>query len=142
MSIGLRVVILLVCAYAGWETAGLQFGRLPEPQQLTQKVVRHPNRLNTLMKKPKLHVEEQSQPRNIQRADIAPVTVMRWLSMDILRRSLRKKRPQKSGNRVACEVSHVAGRNLRRILEVTKLREIACAASQQPITMFRILINR
>jgi hypothetical protein len=24
------------------------------------------------MKKPKLHVEEQSQPRNIQRADIAP----------------------------------------------------------------------
>ena len=25
------------------------------------------------MKKPKLHVEEQPQPRNIQRADIAPI---------------------------------------------------------------------
>ena len=37
MSISFRVVMVLVCAYAGWETARLQFGELPDPQQLAQK---------------------------------------------------------------------------------------------------------
>ena len=30
------VPMVLVCAYAGWEAASLQFGDLPDPQQLTQ----------------------------------------------------------------------------------------------------------
>jgi hypothetical protein len=46
MSISFRVVMILVCAYAGWETASLQFGELPEPQQLTQKVFPNLNRLS------------------------------------------------------------------------------------------------
>jgi hypothetical protein len=33
MAIGLRIVILLCCAYAGWQTASVQFGELPEFQQ-------------------------------------------------------------------------------------------------------------
>jgi hypothetical protein len=36
MSIGLRIVIVLVCAYAGWYTASVQFGELPKPQQQEQ----------------------------------------------------------------------------------------------------------
>jgi hypothetical protein len=39
MSIGFRVVIVLVCAYAGWQTASVQFGELPELQHLTQSGV-------------------------------------------------------------------------------------------------------
>ena len=39
MSIGFRVAIVLVCAYAGWQTASVQFGELPEPQYLTQSGV-------------------------------------------------------------------------------------------------------
>jgi hypothetical protein len=39
MSIGIRVAIVLVCAYAGWQTANVQFGELPEPQHLTQSGV-------------------------------------------------------------------------------------------------------
>jgi hypothetical protein len=37
MFISFRIVVVLFCAYAGWETANLQFGDLPEPQQLTHK---------------------------------------------------------------------------------------------------------
>jgi hypothetical protein len=37
MSITFRVVMVLVCAYAGWETASLQFGELPDPQQQVHK---------------------------------------------------------------------------------------------------------
>ena len=44
MSISFQVVMVLVCAYAGWETASLQFVELPEPQQLTQEVVPDTNR--------------------------------------------------------------------------------------------------
>jgi hypothetical protein len=36
MSISFRVVMVLVCAYAGWDTASLQFGDLPDSQQLTK----------------------------------------------------------------------------------------------------------
>jgi hypothetical protein len=36
MSIGFRIVIVVVCAYAGWQTAGVQFGELPEPRQPNQ----------------------------------------------------------------------------------------------------------
>ena len=64
MSIGFRVAIVLVCAYAGWQTASAQFGELPEPQHLTQSGVLPPAGFNQ-MKKPKLHVEEQPQPRNV-----------------------------------------------------------------------------
>jgi hypothetical protein len=39
MSIGFRVVMVLVCAYAGWQTAGVQLGELPEPQHLTSGVL-------------------------------------------------------------------------------------------------------
>jgi hypothetical protein len=39
MSIGFRVAIVLVCTYAGWQTASVQFGELPEPQHLTQSGV-------------------------------------------------------------------------------------------------------
>jgi hypothetical protein len=37
MSIGFRVGVVLVCAYAGWQTASAQFAELPNPQQLTQE---------------------------------------------------------------------------------------------------------
>ncbi len=37
MSIGLRVIMILVCAYAGWQTASVQFGDVSEPQHLTQE---------------------------------------------------------------------------------------------------------
>ena len=37
MSIGFRVAIVLVCAYAGWQTAGVR--ELPEPQHLTSGVL-------------------------------------------------------------------------------------------------------
>jgi len=40
MSIGFRVAIVLVCAYAGWQTASVQFGELPEHHDLTQSGVR------------------------------------------------------------------------------------------------------
>lgn len=36
MSMGFRVAIVLVCAYAGWQAAGVQFGELPESQHLAQ----------------------------------------------------------------------------------------------------------
>ena len=44
MSISFQVVMVLVCAYAGWETASLQFVELPTTQQSTQVVV--PNQLD------------------------------------------------------------------------------------------------
>ena len=47
MSITFRVLMILACAYAGWETANFQLEQLPEPQQLTQEVVPNPNRLET-----------------------------------------------------------------------------------------------
>ena len=73
------------------------------------------------MKKPTLHVE-RPQPRNIQRADIAPtdgytLVVDGHFKTAVCGRGSRKK----SGDRVACEISDVASRNLRRIVEVTSL---------------------
>jgi hypothetical protein len=73
------------------------------------------------MKKPKLSVEDP-QSRNIQRADIGPsdgyaLVVDGHFKTEFVEKGAAKK----SGNRVACEVSDVAGRNLRRILEVTSL---------------------
>jgi hypothetical protein len=35
MPIGLRVIVILACAYAGWQTAGVHSGKLPELQQRT-----------------------------------------------------------------------------------------------------------
>ena len=32
MSIAIRILLLLCCAYAGWEAAGIQYGELQEPQ--------------------------------------------------------------------------------------------------------------
>ena len=73
------------------------------------------------MKKPKLSVEDP-QPRNIQRADIAPSDgyslVVRWAFQDAV---CGKSSRSEGSNRVACEVSDVAGRNLRRIVEITSL---------------------
>ena len=46
MSITIRVLFILVCAYAGWETASFQLQRLPEFEQLTQEVVLDSNGLN------------------------------------------------------------------------------------------------
>ena len=46
MSIKFRVLFILVCAYAGWETASFQLQRLPESEQLTQEVVLESNGLN------------------------------------------------------------------------------------------------
>ena len=73
------------------------------------------------MKQPTLHVE-QPQPRNIQRADIAPtdgyaLVVDGHFKTQFAGKGSRKK----SGDRVACEVSDVASRNLRLIVEVTSL---------------------
>jgi hypothetical protein len=70
MSISFQVVMVLACAYAGWETASLQFVELPTTQQSTQDVVSDGNKL-THYEKPKRQVEDP-QPRNVQRADIAP----------------------------------------------------------------------
>ena len=36
MAVGLRIVIFLCCAYAGWQTASVQFGEMPESQQQEQ----------------------------------------------------------------------------------------------------------
>ena len=63
MSIIIRIVIIAACAYAGSAIAGAQFRDLHDHHQIAQK---------TNMKKPTLQIQEQ-QPRNIQRADIAPV---------------------------------------------------------------------
>ena len=73
------------------------------------------------MKKPKLHVENP-QPRAIQRADIAP-TDGYALVVDghFKTQFVEEGAAKKSGDRVACEVSDVASRNLRRIVEVTDL---------------------
>lgn len=38
MIVGLRIVILLCCAYAGWQTPSVQFGELPEAQQPQQHI--------------------------------------------------------------------------------------------------------
>jgi hypothetical protein len=46
MSIIFRVLVILTCAYAGWETANFQLQQLPESEQLTQEVVLEPNGLN------------------------------------------------------------------------------------------------
>ena len=59
------------------------------------------------MKKPKLHVEH-SQPRNIQRADIAPADGYALFVDGHFKTQFGEERPQKSGNRVACEASHLA----------------------------------
>ena len=73
------------------------------------------------MKKPKLHVEHP-QPRNIQRADIAPTDGYALVVDGHFKTQFaEEKSRKKSGDRVACEVSDVASRNLRRILEVTNL---------------------
>ena len=73
------------------------------------------------MKKPKLTVEDP-QPRNIQRADIAP-TDGYSLVVDghFKTQFVEEEAAKKSGDRVACEISDVASRNLRRIVEVTSL---------------------
>ena len=44
MSITFRVLMMLACAYAGWETANFQLEQLPEHQQLTQTAVLKSNR--------------------------------------------------------------------------------------------------
>ena len=36
MSMGVRIVILLCFAYAGWHTGSVQFGRLHDHEQLIQ----------------------------------------------------------------------------------------------------------
>jgi hypothetical protein len=36
MSMGVRIVILLCCAYAGWHTGSVQFGGLPDHEQFIQ----------------------------------------------------------------------------------------------------------
>jgi hypothetical protein len=36
MYMGVRIVILLCCAYAGWQTGSVQFGRLQDHEQLIQ----------------------------------------------------------------------------------------------------------
>ena len=46
MSITFRVLMMLACAYAGWETASFQLQQLPESEQLTQEVVLNSNGLN------------------------------------------------------------------------------------------------
>ena len=73
------------------------------------------------MKKPTLHVE-RPQPRNIQRADIAP-TDGYALVVDghFKTQFVEEEAAKKSGDRVACEISDVASRNLRGILEVSSL---------------------
>jgi hypothetical protein len=35
MSIGIRIAIVLVCAYAGWQTGNVQFAEPPGHQHLT-----------------------------------------------------------------------------------------------------------
>jgi hypothetical protein len=34
MSIGMRIAIVLVCAYAGWQTGSVHFAEPPAPQHL------------------------------------------------------------------------------------------------------------
>jgi hypothetical protein len=74
------------------------------------------------MKKPKLNVEGPK-PRNIQRADIAPADGYALVVEGHFKTQFAENAAAKKA--ATGEVSHVAGRNLRRILEVTKLREIA-----------------
>ena len=72
------------------------------------------------MKKPRLHVENP-QPRNIQRADIAPTDGYALVVDGHFKTQFVEEGAAKGGDRVACEVSDVASRNLRRIVEVTSL---------------------
>jgi hypothetical protein len=73
------------------------------------------------MKKPTVYVEHP-QPRNIQRADIAP-TDGYALVVDghFKTQFVEEGAAKKSGDRVARELSDVASRNLRRNCEVTNL---------------------
>jgi hypothetical protein len=65
------------------------------------------------MKKPKLQVNEQPQPRKIQRADIAPTDGYALVVDGHFKTQFAEKGGRnEGGNRVACEVSDVAGRNL------------------------------
>ena len=70
------------------------------------------------MKKPKLHAEHP-QPRNIQRADIAPTDGYALVVDGHFKTQFVEEGA--AGDRVACDVSDVAGGNLRRIVEVTSL---------------------
>jgi len=73
------------------------------------------------MERPTLHVE-QPQPRNIQWADIAPTDGYALVVDGHFKTQLvEEEAAKKSGDRVACEISDVASRNLRRIVEVTSL---------------------
>ena len=69
MSIGLRIVILLVFAYGGWQAASVEFRR--NTRLSAARAVPDSDRLT--MKKPKPPVESP-QPRQVQRADLAPTT--------------------------------------------------------------------
>ena len=73
------------------------------------------------MKNPKLHVEPP-QPRNSQRADIAPTDGYALVVDGHFKTQFaEEKAAKKGGDRVACQVPDVASRNLRRIVEVTSL---------------------
>ena len=67
MSIGLRIVIFLVFAYGGWQTVSVEIQR--NARLSAARAVPDSDRLT--MKKPKLQVENP-QPRQVQRADLAP----------------------------------------------------------------------
>jgi hypothetical protein len=70
------------------------------------------------MKKPKLQVNEQPQPRNIQRADIAPTDGYALVVDGHFKTQFAENG---TAMKAACEVSDVADRNLRRSIEVTNL---------------------
>ena len=74
------------------------------------------------MKKPKLEVNEQPQPRNIQRADIPPADGYALVVDGHFKTQFAEKGvAMKAATEIACQVSDVADRNLRRIVEVTHL---------------------
>ena len=63
----------------------------------------------SIMKKPTLKVEERTQPRNIQRADIAPPDGYALVVDGIQDSVCRSESSNKGRDRIACAISNAAG---------------------------------
>jgi hypothetical protein len=93
------------------------------------------------MKKPKPQIEEP-QPRQVQRADLAPASGYAIIVDGHFETEFAdEKAAKKSGGRAGSQVSDAEDRNLRRIIEVTHRGEIAAfRIAAAPITTFSFLI--
>lgn len=133
MSISLRIVLFLCCAYAGWQTASAQSAGVSASAATYSAGPR--------MNKPQLHVEGP-QPRQVQRADIPPATCFAIVIDGHFKTEfVDKEAAMKAAARVAGQVSDAAGRDLRRIIEVTVDSNVThCRIAAALITTFPAFI--